>query len=70
MHGRTSLKDYGPAAKYRHRRAWRQPAGVELAARAVVYAARIAEDISGGTIAAPARSLDTPIISQIAPCLP
>src|SRR6266702_3713189 len=28
---------------------------------AVVYAARIADDISGGTIAAPARSLDTPI---------
>jgi L-aspartate oxidase len=31
---------------------------------AVVYAARIAEDISGGTIAAPARSLDTSINHQ------
>jgi len=48
-------------AKYRPPARMAPTAGVELAARGVVYAARIAEDISGGTIAAPARSLDTPI---------
>jgi len=58
MHGRTSLKGLGPAAKYR-------PPAAHGANRlasnslleAVVYAARIAEELSGDTIAAPARSL-------------